>query len=268
MKEVQVIVGVVAIALGGIGGMLAILDWTLSKRSKRWIEDKASTLCIWMSYQQTLPLLRKLQDRRAFAIFIALGTTVFVSATSIFAVLIFMWLVPSQHRFSSLGALSLVVAGSYIIILGPPLFALYLVRNWLRRGYVWITSGPRGTTIFLRIVGALLALVVIDLVINAVVPDPEPIALVKHFSVESHPTLAIIAGIALLVLYPMYLGLAFILLAIITLSLYVFAIYALIGLFRATQTLILRCVENEKGVVLGIAALVAGLGALLKSLAP
>ena len=71
-----------------------------------------------------------------------------------------------------------------------------------------------------------------------------------------------------MVIYSVFsLSIVLICFAMGTLSCYVVGIYVLIGVFRFIQALVLRIVEYDKGPVLAIAALLAGIGSILTALA-
>jgi hypothetical protein len=59
----------------------------------------------------------------------------------------------------------------------------------------------------------------------------------------------------------------FILYALFLLALYILTIYALVGMMRIIQFLVLRIIEFDKGPLLAMAALLTGIGAVAKAFA-
>jgi hypothetical protein len=55
--------------------------------------------------------------------------------------------------------------------------------------------------------------------------------------------------------------------ALLLFTFYIVGIYLMIFLFKISEFIVLRVVEYDKGPVLGLAALVTGIGAVLRSLA-
>jgi hypothetical protein len=75
-ERIHPLLSTTAVALSGAGTFLILLDWILPKEAKKWIEDKASTAWLWLSYHRTWPLIRKLEAKRAFYTFLILGLVI------------------------------------------------------------------------------------------------------------------------------------------------------------------------------------------------
>jgi len=241
-EYVQSLLGSVTIALGGIAGLLAVLDWTLSKEKKNWIRDKASTLWIWLSYQQTWPYIRKLQTPRVFDIFISFGTFFVLVACIVFIL--------------RADAPKLIGMMAFLIVL-IPVVILFFTRERLRRATVWLTRGNAGWRILVRGV----SIFIVALVVAALLTRGYELL---YADFPNHPYVAFPAGMvvaiaafaALMILY----GLWF-------LVIYIIGIYFTVLLFKVSEFIVLRVVEYDKGPVLGLAALLTGLGTILKALA-
>jgi hypothetical protein len=261
-KDFQAFLGGSAILLGGIGGFLAILDWTLSKKSKDWIENKATTAWIWLSYQQTWPLVRKLQNKRAFAVFLAVGTTLWLVLAMFFAFQFVLWLVPWRTIANAgIKMIALRLIGGMIGLLVfaiPALVVIYVMRERLRQVYSWITTTSGTAELSRRAFGIFGVSAILFFL------SPLPLSLVDLQMLIKYPIYTISGA---LIYFVLSWSLAFICFAMGTLSCYVVGVYILIGLFRFIQALILRIVEYDKGPVLAIAALLAGIGSILTALA-
>jgi hypothetical protein len=72
-ERIHPLLSTIAVASGGAGSGLILLDWILSKEAKKWIEDKVSTAWLWLSYHRTWPLIHKLEEPRAFYIALIFG---------------------------------------------------------------------------------------------------------------------------------------------------------------------------------------------------
>lgn len=239
---VQSLLGSLTIALGGIAGLLAVLDWTLPREKKNWIRDKASTLWIWLSYQQTLPYIRKLQTPLAFDIFISFGA-LFVLVASIVYIL-------------NADATKLIGMLAFLIVL-IPVVILFFTRERLRRATVWLTRGNAGWRILARGVSLFIVVLVVAVLLTKGYD-------LLYADFPNHPftffpagiVVAIAAFAAMMILY----GLLF-------LVGYIIGIYLTVLLFKVSEFIVLRVVEYDKGPVLGLAALLTGVGTILKALA-
>lgn len=256
-KDLQSILGTLAISLGGIGGALALLDWSLSKKSKRWIENKASTIWIWLSYQQTWPLLLKLQHKQAFTVFLTIGALLFVVGGAITALSFFFWLVPPS-KISTKAALLMSLGGLLLLLLmmTPSICIIYAMRRRLRDAYTWITTTSSTAQLSLRAFGSFTTIFISIYFL----PD----GWLTFQFVLAHPIYAV-AGIVIFSLFAMVITL--LLYAIGTICCYLLCIFLLVLIFRIFQSLILRIVEHEKGPVLAIAAFLAAVGSVLTALA-
>jgi hypothetical protein len=260
-KDFQAFLGAAAVMLGGMAGFFALLDWLLSKEIKGWIEDKASTAWIWLSYQRTWPLVRKLQAKNAFGVFLAIGIAICILQLIVAAVLLYLLLVPPIARSiiqqSSLRTRSLVffVASIFLLLLlAPSLSIIYIVRARLRRVYVWITTTKQSSAVVLiRTVGVL---VVIAILYYISVFSSNVLAAFE----TTHPMIIAIYS----VIYTIFiLALIFTTFATVALCIYVLCIYALIFVFKLAQAVILRIAEYDKGPVLAVAALLTAVGSIL-----
>jgi hypothetical protein len=102
-ERIHPLLSTTAVASGGAGSELILLDWILSKEAKKWIEDKVSTAWLWLSYHRTWPLIHKLEEPRAFYIALIFGIVaseiVLIGLTIWWSLLIFDWLVPGRNDF-------------------------------------------------------------------------------------------------------------------------------------------------------------------------
>jgi hypothetical protein len=242
IADVQSLLGSLTIGLGGTAGFLAVLDWVLPETRKDWIKDQASNVWIWLSYQQSWPYIRKLRNPRAFDIFLAIGVALVLSIA-------FTVIVKAQ-------ASPLLKTLTGIITL-MPVAVLFLVRTQLRRGLTWLTSEEAGWKILVRSIvicvvalaaGALLAEAYNHLYDNVFPSNPFP-------AFSAGMVVAIAAIVIFMLLY-----------ALLLFTFYIVGIYLMIFLFKISEHVVLRVAEYDKGPVLGLAALLTGIGAALKAL--
>jgi hypothetical protein len=256
-RNFQAQLGTIAIGLGGVGGALAVLDWMLSQKSKNWIENKASTVWIWLSYQQTWPLVRKLQNERVFAVFLAAGCAVWVLLTLFIAYRFLLWLVP-WRTIENLGITMMVLlsVGTVILCLitvTPALLLIYATRARLRWGYSWTTTASGGGQLLLRAFGVF----AVSATVLFAIPMPHGSFLGPLIA---HPVFFVMV---MMIYFILTLSLTLIYFALGILCCYIVGIYVLIACFRIAQTFILRIVEYDKGPVLAISALLAAMGSIL-----
>jgi len=238
---VQSLLGSTAIAVGGIAGLLAVLDWILSREIKNWFRDKASTLWIWLSYQRTWPYIRKLQSPRAFDIFISIGVALVLWICLAYVV---------KH------STNLIEASAFFVVL-IPVAIIFFTRAQLRLCAGWLTRGHAGWRILVRGV-----LIFVAAFVMAAILVETYNRIYETF--PSHPFTAFTAGILVAIVAVAILMLLY---AMVLLAYYIVGVYLLVFLFKLSEFIVLRVAEYDKGPVLGLAALLTGVGTVLRALA-
>jgi hypothetical protein len=241
IADIQSLLGSLTIGLGGTAGFLAVIDWLLPETRKKWISDRASTIWIWLSYQQSWPYIRKLRDPRAFNIFFAIGVVLVL-------VIAFKYIVLAE------ATVLLKIATGVIVLI--PVAILLLVRTQLRRGLTWLTSVEAGWKILIRSV----VICVIALTTAALLVELYN-RLYSYYS--SNPFPAFSAGMVVAI---SVIAIAMLLYALLLFTVYIVGIYLMICLFKISEFVVLRVAEYDKGPVLGLAALLTGIGTALKAL--
>jgi hypothetical protein len=252
-KDFQAVVGNIATIIGGVGGILVLLDWIIPKKGKDWIASKASTVWIWLSYQKTWPLIRKLQNEKAFNVFLILGTLValMVSLSAVYQVLSIYYPdepIVTMEILAAYGVLSLYMVGAIV----------YISRKWLRQVYRWITNASGPFKVILRALGIVLIAAFANTVFSTIAPG---------LTLAASALDVVYLAIAIFCLPTLAAFLILSSYTLMALFLYIVGIHAMIFLFRVSQALVRPIVEYDKGPVLGVAALLAAIGSILTAFA-
>lgn len=242
IADVQSLLGSLTIALGGTAGFLAVLDWVLPEARKDWIRDQASTFWIWLSYQQSWPYIRKLRNPRAFDVFLAIGIALVL-------LIAFTFIVKAEAS-----ALLKVLTGAIIL---APAAILFLCRTQLRRGLNWLTSEEAGWKILIRSI----VICVVALAVGALLTEVYNHLYEKVF--PSNPFSGFSAGMMVAITAIVIFMLLY---ALLFFTIYIVGIYLMIFIFKVSELVVLRVAEYDKGPVLGVAALLTGVGTALKAL--
>jgi hypothetical protein len=253
LNTIQVFIGTLAIIFGGAGGFLALLDWGLSDESKKWISDKAADTWLWLSYQRTWPLIAILQHRKAFTVLLACGMIFFCA--------FIVWAKSRSTDWVYTVAMSIIQ-----ILFG--LLGMYTMRSLLRRAYIWITTTSNITILTLRAVGTLtiaaITLYVLGLLAEVMM---RPAVGLTFDDLNKLPYLFFGLMVGAFVFSVVFQFFSLGLLATAVMCAYLVGVFALIGLFKLSQAIVLRVVEFEKGPILGMAALLAAFGSILNAFA-
>jgi hypothetical protein len=241
IADVQSLLGSLTIGLGGTAGFLAVIDWLLPETRKKWISDRASTVWIWLSYQQSWPYIRKLRDPLAFDIFLAIGVALVL-------MIAFKYIVAAEATVPLKAA-----TGGIVLI---PVAILFFVRAQLRRGLTWLTSVEAGWKILIRSI----VICVVALATGALLAELYN----RLYSVySSNPFPVFSAGMVVAI---SAIAIFMMLYALLLFTFYIVGIYFMICLFKVSEFVVLRVAEYDKGPVLGLAALLTGIGTALKAL--
>lgn len=249
MTAWQSILADAAIILGGIVGGLTLLDFFLSKSAKKAITSRLETAWIWLSYQQTLPLLRLLRTSTAFYT-LALGVPTLLAGS----LLLLSYLTWYPDNLVLVVSISALIMGSSLI---GGMLLFYIFRWDLRALYEFLIERGDIRPIFLRSVSVILAVVISIFLILFIVG-----LLVEIFSIEH--------GFVAAILYIAFMSTVALFVVVIELSAFVIVyttvVYIIVFSFRVLQFLSQRVIESEKGPVLAITAFLTGAGAVLKAL--
>jgi hypothetical protein len=241
--DVQSLLGSLTIGLGGTAGFLAVLDWMLPSARKDWVRDQASTVWIWLSYQQSWPYIRKLRNPRAFDIFCAVGVFLVLTIALVFIV--------GEHASVPIK----VLTGVIVLI---PVAVLYFVRAPLRRGLAWLTSKEAGWKILVHS----LVICVVALSVGAMLVQVYNYLHENAFPASPFVTFPVAMAVAIAAIVIFML-----LYALLLFTFYIVGVYLMVFLFKVSEFIVLRVAEYDKGPVLGLAALLTGVGAALQALA-
>jgi hypothetical protein len=250
--------------LGGIAGLLVILDWLMPREQKDRLKDMASTLWLWLSYQRSWPYLQKLTNPRAFdALFLsacALGLVAFV-------MMYFFRPLRVADREPAETAEVMSEQADWFQLWGPIILCTVAIvgyaitRRWLLRGFAWVVSADTTKRLFARS-GAALGIVYGSLLLGIGSLVGTQFGLM-HLGWLSVP-IQIVFGAVFLVVWMAGVSGFFLMYAIILMWLYISTIFVMIFLFKGTQYVLLRMLEYDKGPLLAAAALLTAFGSVLK----
>lgn len=254
----------------------------LGNCAKKSIDDKISTVWLWLSYHRTWPPIRRLEDERAFNLFMFLGVVVgkIVALTlSIgFIDFVYAWLFPekfiSQHRW----VLLVITTGgtATLLLLQTPVFVIiYLLRKILRRSYVFITDTSNTPMLFIRAFGILLIMMFLF---------EGPYRDYQNYRIYMDPTIDITNGIdnstmkwlhyfakywimgsVATILRTTVMQIGYLLAYMMScICIYIAVISVVAGILKLCEMIILKLIEYDRGVVIGAASFLGAVGAVLK----
>lgn len=249
MQQWQSILGNIALVLGGISGGLALIDWLLPENVRKSILSASETAWIWLSYQRTLPyvaLLRK--DSAPYILFLTALLYFVVGGPIIWARLG----IPLEMLVQA----SAMFAGLFLLSAG----VCYLLRKYIIAAYRWVVREGSTLLLVVRAVGAYLAFF-------AILYGWIYVVILLQSVLIGSPAWQYVYFAILFITFAATCASFIILGALLFILIYVILVYLLIGLFMAAQIVVRGIVEHSKGPVLGLAALLAAIGTILKAFA-
>jgi tetratricopeptide (TPR) repeat protein len=246
--EFQSWLGNIALTFGALAGLLTLIDRTLSISSRQGINDRAAIVRDWLSYQQSWPYIRSLQNARAADVLF------FIVWLTILAELVwFAW--PSIDRFT-LWAVTGIALTMLIMI------AFYfLTKSIWRKGLIWIGKGPSSIDILARALLAFVfllggAILVLWVSIQA---GFEYSALFENLTSKSITEWCVVALITLAAytwLFALY--------ATLLLVTYIAAIYILFIVFRTAEIIAFPVTHGGTAPLIAMSAFLTATGGVLK----
>ncbi|TCU76979.1 hypothetical protein EDE08_102522 [Bradyrhizobium sp. R2.2-H] len=234
-----------AIAIGVLVAALTAIDWFLLKHHKEWIRGKASTLWIWLSYQQALPMLRHIESNRTFV-----GAAILGFCLPIVGNVLLLILLEVDPTFAvTFLIVGTIGCGVLFLIFRGVIFAI-----WNRL----FTDGQTGKYILRAIVCAAISFGAAFLLSEILADQIEKASRRPLFEGLWFLLIAMIGD---------YIAVTLAWMAVVVL-LYAAFIYSLIVCYKILQFITLRIVEKENGPVLALAGLLTALGAIAKALMP
>lgn len=246
---------------GGSLAVLTLLDWVLTDKQKKWVNDCAISLFIWLDDQKDLTYLKYLGKFRwqlfiviLYAV-VALGMTLLVAYGKYFGK--FDQLIAANPNIPPTLPDHLIAA-----YLGSFIGALFMVRIVLGPLFTWITKtegswayiGKSSLALFATFV-IVIVLFAVDQVVLLAVGEPSvdiSLALLKLPLITS--TYSMLLSTILLVTFFIWLF------VVIPVAL----ILSLMAIFRVAQFVTVRVVDSPKGPILGLVGVLTAIGGLLK----
>lgn len=250
-------IGTIALVAGGTAGGLGILDWCLSKKTKLQIADAVETLWLWLSYQRTWPYIQKLRDSKAFDLLFASAIILMMNGF-----IVSFYLLGNTDSDPDPPTWFAPIAIAIFVIVPTAIY--YFLRMRVLGAYVWIIRPGVSSALFGRALLAIGALYGgLFILLGTGVGLGFLVTKVPH---AAYTVLIVPYALFFIVVWALGVFGFFVLYALFLLAMYIGLIYGLIGAMSVLQFVVLRIVEFDKGPLLGIAALLTGIGAVAKAL--
>jgi hypothetical protein len=239
------LLGNVAFGTAFFVALLNTIDWLLTKNQKKWLSDKAISVWVWLDDNRSIDFLRRFKDYReqvkSSAIIQAFMTIAFLPA----AILGGREEAPLQ--WAAIGGI--LVAPATIFLIHPAILR-------------WITQPKTSLGYFVRS-----TISVLPIVLGLYVFNDDINAIFAHGLARSFLRVTTEVATGRAVLLGMFMAVASTILFFWYVNVVLFGAWALsVLLFGISRFVRVRVAENKKGVVYGLSALFAIVGALAKSL--
>ena len=241
--------GTLAIGCAVATTVLQLLDWLLPPAAVQKLRDLLERLWLWLAEQRAGRLFRRLLEPPTLARLAIILAAVIATSTLAFFVLVRAGTPrPQQIVEILLNLLAFCALGSSLSLAAFALSGF----TWARRVALWVTLTKRP----LAVLGRLTVVVAL-----AALPLLVPGLLNQALGLRGSATGAYFGYF----LVGVFIGMPALLLALAFLSLsWLLLLSVLAPLLRVAEFLVLRLAEHPKGPVLGLSALLAAIGALMK----
>jgi hypothetical protein len=240
------LIGNVAIVLAVIVSVLTLIDWLLTKTQKERLSDKAIAVWMWLDDHRSVDFLRKFKDYRE-QVKLSATLQIFITCGLVVAAIL-SWYGGGPGNYFAIW----VAVGAAVTV--PPM--VWVVHPAILK---WMTQGDSSLGYFVRSTISVLPIVIVTIIfredILMIWPTPRNSFYFEHLSALRSGLFGVFMVYSSVVLYLWYINIA------------LFGAWLLsIMFFGASRFVLVRVVENPKGIVLGLSALVAGIGAVLKAI--
>lgn len=237
------IVGNIAIGSAVLVALLSLIDWILTERQKNKLSDHALRAWVWLDDNRSIDFLSKFKDYKAQ---VQASASIQAMITGVFAIVAaVLWFTESEDKFFVLwAAIGMLVAAPVIIWWLHPMIISWITKVDLSLAYLWRST--------ISVVPILLILIAFPQIGEMFQP---PFSIASTYTPVQSGLLGIFLSTASVILYLWYINLALFIGWMLS--------YWSLGLSRLV---LVRVVEHPKGIVLGLSALAAAIGALIKAL--